>query len=243
MTKSIIIAVVITVCMLWGFSALMNSAMADVTGAGSTTNTQNTTGSSASNTAITGGYHSEATTNYQDGSSSNSTTNNNTTNTNNSYTGDSRVVPSASAPSISAMSQDLCVVGVSGGIQKFGLGASVGITKRDMNCERMKLSKLLYDFNMKVAAVSILCQDARVFQAMEHAGTPCPFQGKIGDAAREEWNKYDKQRPDYEEYVAALRYMERVDNKITQQLEAEDAPDDAQIITDSNGNIIKLGNN
>jgi hypothetical protein len=78
---------------------------------------------------------------------------------------------------------------------------------------------------------------------MEHAGTPCPFQGKIGDAAREEWNKYDKQRPDYEEYVAALRYMERVDNKITQQLEAEDAPDDAQIITDSNGNIIKLGNN
>ena len=227
--------------MLWAFSALMDSAMADVTGAGATTNTQTTTGTSATNTAITGGYHSEATTNYQSGSSSNTTTTNSTTNNNNSYTGDTRVVPSASAPSISAMSQDLCVVGVSGGVQKFGLGASIGVTKRDMNCERMKLSKLLYDFNMKVAAVSILCQDARVFQAMMHAGTPCPFNGRIGDDAREEWKKYDKQRPDYEEYVAALRYMEKVDNKIIKQLEAEEAPNDAQIITDGNGNTIRLG--
>ena len=241
MIKNIIIAVVVTGCMLWGLSAMMNSAIADVTGAGSTTNTQSTTGSSATNTAITGGYHSEATTNYQSGSSSSTSTTNSTTNNNNSYTGDTRVVPSASAPSISAMSQDLCVVGVSGGIQKFGLGASVGITKRDMNCERMKLSKLLYDFNMKVAAVSILCQDARVFSAMENAGTPCPFQGKIGDQARDEWKKYDKQRPDYEEYVATLRYMEKVDDKIIKQLEAEEAPNDAQVITDGNGNPVILG--
>ena len=241
MTKNIIIAVIVTICMLWGLSAMMNSAIADVTGAGSTTNTQSTTGSSATNTAITGGYHSEATTNYQSGSSSSTTTTNSTTNNNNSYTGDTRTVPSASAPGISAMSQDLCTVGVGIGIQKPLIGGSIGITKRDMNCERMKLSKLLFDFNMKVAAVSILCQDSRVFQAMEHAGTPCPFQGKIGDSAREEWKKYDKQRPDYEEYVAALRYMEKVDNKIIKQLEAEEAPNDAQIITDGNGNTIRLG--
>ena len=241
MTKNIIIAVIVTVCMLWGLSAMMNSAIADVTGAGSTTNTQSTTGSSATNTAITGGYHSEATTNYQSGSSSSTTTTNSTTNNNNSYTGDTRTVPSASAPGISAMSQDLCTVGVGIGIQKPLIGGSIGITKRDMNCERMKLSKLLFDFNMKVAAVSILCQDSRVFQAMEHAGTPCPFQGKIGDSAREEWKKYDKQRPDYEEYVAALRYMEKVDNKIIKQLEAEEDPTDAQIITDGNGNPVILG--
>ena len=214
MIKNLGIAVAITVIMLWAFSALMNSAIADVTGAGSTTNTQSTTGSSATNTAITGGYHSESTTNYHSGSSSSTTTTNSSTNNNNSYTGDTRTVPSASAPGISAMSQDLCTVGVGIGIQKPLIGGSIGITKRDMNCERMKLSKLLFDFNMKVAAVSILCQDSRVFQAMEHAGTPCPFQGKIGDSAREEWKKYDKQRPDYEEYVAALPYMEKVDNKI-----------------------------
>jgi hypothetical protein len=94
----------------------------------------------------------------------------------------------------------------------------------------MKLSKLLYDFNMKVAAVSILCQDSRVFQAMEHAGTPCPFQGKIGDEARDEWRKYDKQRPDYEEYVSALRYMEKVDNEILEDIDAKD-----KYILDGNG--------
>ena len=241
MTKNIIIAVIITVCMLWAFSALMDSAMADVTGAGSTTNTQSTTGTSATNTAITGGYHSESTTNYQSGSSSATTTTNSTTNNNNSYTGDTRTVPTASAPGISAMSQDLCTVGVGIGIQKPLIGGSIGITKRDMNCERMKLAKLLFDFNMKVSAVAILCQDSRVFQSMIHAGTPCPFFGKIGDSALEEWNKYDQQRPDYEEYTKALNYMQRFDNKIAVELEQEANPDE-QIITDGNGNRIKLGN-
>jgi hypothetical protein len=230
MLKNVSIAVVITIIFLWGLSAMMDSAIADVTGAGATTNTQSTTGSSATNTAITGGYHSEATTNYQSGSSSSTTTNNSTTNNNNSYTGDTRTVPSASAPGISAMSQDLCTVGVGLGIQKPLIGGSIGITKRDMNCERMKLSKLLFDFNMKVAAVSILCQDSRVFSAMAHAGTPCPFNGKIGDEALDEWNKYDKQRPDYEEYVEALRYMEKIDNEILEDIDAKD-----KYILDSNG--------
>ena len=235
MMKNIIIIAGVVAIMLWVFSALMDTAMADndLTSSGATDNTQ--TNESGSNTAITGGYTSTASTTYQDGSTSSTTTNNETTN--NAYTGDSRVVPSASAPSISAMSQDLCVVGVSGGLQKFGLGASIGVTKRDMNCERMKLSKLLYDFNMKVAAVSILCQDARVFQSMAHAGTPCPFNGKIGSEALAEWNKYDKQRPDYEEYTKALRYMEEVDNEILEGLD-----DKESYILDSNGeptNILK----
>ena len=134
------------------------------------------------------------------------------------------------------MSQDLCTVGVGLGIQKPLIGGSIGVTKRDMNCERMKLSKLLFDFNMKVAAVSILCQDARVFSAMAHAGTPCPFNGKIGDSALEEWNKYDKQRPDYEEYVAALRYMEKVDTEIVEAMDDKEAH-----IVDSNGNPVQLG--
>ena len=221
---------------LFIFLLMTTIASADVTGAGSTTNTQSTTGSSATNTAITGGYHSESTTNYQSGSSSSTTTTNSTTNNNNSYTGDTRTVPSASAPGISAMSQDLCTVGVGLGIQKPLIGGSIGITKRDMNCERMKLSKLLFDFNMKVAAVSILCQDNRVFSAMAHAGTPCPFNGKIGDEALDEWNKYDQQRPDYEEYTKALRYMEKVDNKILEGLDEKEA-----YITDANGNPVKLG--
>ena len=230
--KNIFIIVGITVVMLCVFGALMNSAIADVTNTGATTNDQvNSTGS---NTAITGGYESTSSTTYQTGSSSN-TTSTSTTN-NNSYTGDTRTVPSASAPGISAMSQDLCTVGVSAGLQKPLLGMSVGITKRDMNCERMKLSKLLFDFNMKVAAVSILCQDARVFQSMVHAGTPCPFNGKIGTEALEEWNKYDQQRPDYEEYTKALSYMEEVDAKITEAMDDKEA-----YIVDGSGNPIQLG--
>ena len=235
MMKNIIIIAGVVAIMLWVFSALMDTAMADndLTSSGATDNTQ--TNESGSNTAITGGYTSTASTTYQDGSTSSTTTNNETTN--NAYTGDSRVVPSASAPSISAMSQDLCTVGISAGGQSFSFGASIGMTKRDMNCERMKLSKLLYDFNMKVAAVSILCQDARVFQSMAHAGTPCPFNGKIGSEALAEWNKYDKQRPDYEEYTKALRYMEEVDNEILEGLD-----DKESYILDSNGeptNILK----
>ena len=94
---------------------------------------------------------------------------------------------------------------------------------------------------MKVAAVSILCQDNRVFSAMAHAGTPCPFNGQIGDAALAEWNKYEQERPDFEEYTKTLRYMEKVDNQIAVKEELEANPN-AQIITDGNGNPIKLGN-
>ena len=186
---------------------------ADSTNSGATTNTQSNT--SGSNTAITGGYSAETTTTYQSGSSSNTTT----TNTTNAYSGDSRVVNSASAPSMSAMSQDLCVVGISGGIQKFGLGISGGTYRTDENCERIKLSKVLNDLGMKVAAVSILCQDERVFHAMIQSGTPCPYNGKIGNEALKEWKKYDKLRPDYEQYTADLKYIEKKNKKLEKEYE------------------------
>ena len=238
MIKNIIIAVGITVLMLWAFSALMDNAMADVTGSGATTNTQSTTGTSATNTAITGGYHSEATTNYQTGSSQTTSTTNTTNNTTNAYTGDSRVVPSASAPSISAMSQDLCTVGISAGGQTFSFGASLGMTKRDLNCERLKLAKSLHDMGMKVAAIGIMCQDSRVFSAMSMAGTYCPYNGKIGLEAKAEWEKYGKLRPDYEEYVKTLRITEQIDNEILGELDAKD-----KYILDSNGEPTNIINN
>jgi len=228
MIRSIGIAVVITVCMLWAFSALMDSAMADVTSSGSTTNDQvNSTGS---NTAITGGYESNATTNYQSGSSSNTTT----TNTTNAYQGDSRVVPSASAPAISSMSQDLCTVGISAGGQTFSFGASLGMTKRDLNCERLKLAKALHDMGMKVASIALMCQDSRVFSAMAMSGTSCPYLGSIGTEAQAKWEKYGKLRPDYEEYVKTLRITEQIDNEILEDI------DGSQIINYSGGSV-KLG--
>jgi hypothetical protein len=104
---------------------------------------------------------------------------------------------SAIAPSIMSYSQDLCTVGRSGAFQGQVFGFSGGKTVKDENCERLKLSKYLYDTGMKVASVSILCQDPRVFNAMEMAGTPCPYKGKIGKQATVAWEENNRERPDY----------------------------------------------
>jgi len=95
--------------------------------------------------------------------------------------------PSAISPSVGSSTSDLCMAGVSGAVQTQILGVSTGEMVRDQNCERLKISKTLYDMGMKVAAVSVLCQDRRVYDAMEMAGTPCPFLGKIGEQATDEW--------------------------------------------------------
>ena len=94
---------------------------------------------------------------------------------------------SAISPTIGSSTSDLCMSGVSGAVQTQILGISSGEMVRDQNCERLKISKTLYDMGMKVAAVSVLCQDRRVYDAMEMAGTPCPFLGKIGEQATNEW--------------------------------------------------------
>ena len=95
--------------------------------------------------------------------------------------------PSAISPNISATNSDLCTVGVSGAVQTQILGISTGRTVRDMNCEKLKNAKTMYDMGMKVAAVSVMCQDERVFDAMLNAGTPCPKDGLVGDKARLAW--------------------------------------------------------
>lgn len=95
--------------------------------------------------------------------------------------------PSAIAPAVTSINNDVCSVAASGAVQTQIFGISVGGTLRDLNCERIKLAKNLYDMGMKVAAVSTLCQDRRVWDAMMNAGTPCPVDGKIGAEARAIW--------------------------------------------------------
>jgi hypothetical protein len=75
------------------------------------------------------------------------------------------------------------------------LGISAGKTVRDMNCEKLKNAKTLYDMGMKVAAVSVMCQDPRVFDAMMQAGTPCPYDGMIGAQARAMWKQNEDKQP------------------------------------------------
>ena len=158
---------------------------------------------SGSNTAIEGNYTGGSTT-YESGSeSSSTTTSNNTSNIRSAP-------PTSNAPSYNSMTQDVCALGVSAGIQTFGIGVSGGKHVIDKNCERLKLARILNDFGMKVAAVAILCQDERVFESMIQAGTPCPIDGKIGSEAMGLWKLYDFERPDYKKYVSRMKKREEV---------------------------------
>ena len=100
---------------------------------------------------------------------------------------------SAVSPSLSNFGSDICAIAVVGSIQSTVIGFSAGTMYNDMNCERIKLSKMMSDLGLKVAAVGILCEDIRVWNAMEMSGSPCPINGLIGDVARFEWwKKYPK---------------------------------------------------
>ena len=124
-----------------------------------------------------------------------STSRSTTDSTSNSTTTVKSPPPTAVAPTITSINNDLCAVGVSGAAQTQILGIAIGSTFTDKNCERLKLAGRLYDMGMKVAAVSALCQDERVFTAMMNAGTPCPIDGKIGEQARELWAINPERQP------------------------------------------------
>ena len=157
----------------------IENAIADVTSSGSTTNTQSN--NAGSNTAITGGYESATT--YQSGSSSNSTTNNETNNSSNTKT----AVNPASAPSMSVYGQDSCVIPLSAGVTVIGFSGTFGSYYVDEECERRKSVAVLAKLGMKVAAISLMCQDDKVWRAMMDAGSPCPIDGLIGDKAKAKW--------------------------------------------------------
>jgi len=103
--------------------------------------------------------------------------------------------PSAISPQLGSNSNsDLCTIGVAGAVQTQILGISAGMTYTEENCIRLKNAKTLYDMGMKVAAVSTMCQDEKVFDAMMMAGTPCPYEGKIGAAAKIGWDSHEESK-------------------------------------------------
>ena len=146
---------------------------------GNTVSTSSNTVSSSSNTV----------------SSSSNTVSSNTTGTN-TVIDKKTTAATASSPSVIVNNSDVCVTGVSGAVQTSLFGVSGGGTVRDKNCEILKLSRTLYGAGLKVAAVSLLCQDARVFDAMMSAGTPCPYEGKIGTQAKASWVANPSEAPE-----------------------------------------------
>ena len=120
--------------------------------------------------------------------------------------------PSAISPQISASNSDLCTVGVAGAVQTQILGISLGATYTEDNCLRLKKAQKLYMFGMKVAAVSVMCQDPDVWAAMMDAGTPCPIDGLIGDQAKAAWEVRTEQipKPEEEDEITAQEKRDKV---------------------------------
>tara|TARA_R100000995_G_scaffold40656_2_gene18915 strand:- start:30 stop:674 length:645 start_codon:yes stop_codon:yes gene_type:complete len=161
---------------------------------------------SGDNTIISGGYTSSSSTTYESGSSSNTTS---TATTNNTSNIKSFPPTATSSPAVSGI--DVCNLGHSLGVQSSFIGLSSSGNYTDETCERIKLARELATVHqMKVAGIAILCQDPRVFSAMEAAGTPCPFEGQIGADATRLWSKYDILRPDYEEYKLRIEMKEKI---------------------------------
>ena len=121
--------------------------------------------------------------------------------------------PTANSPSVVVNNSDVCKTAVAGAVQTQILGISSGITVTDENCERIKLSRSLYSMGMKVAAVSTLCADPRVWDAMYMAGTVCPYMGSIGDEAREKWEANSDMIPEGSEVFKKVEMVKQETNK------------------------------
>ena len=127
--------------------------------------------------------------------------------------------PTASSPSVVVNNSDVCKTAVAGAVQTQILGISSGIAVTDENCERIKLARSLYASGMKVASVSILCQDPRVWDSMTMAGTPCPYMGSIGQDAETGWKENMDMIPEgsviyakWNDEISRMKVVEGVDS-------------------------------
>ena len=121
--------------------------------------------------------------------------------------------PTASSPSVVVNNSDVCKTAVAGAVQTQILGISSGITISDENCERIKLSRSLYAMGMKVAAISTLCADSRVWDSMHMAGTPCPYMGAIGEEAKQGWLDNIEMIPEGSVVLAKIKEEELIEKQ------------------------------
>ena len=126
--------------------------------------------------------------------------------------------PTANSPSVVVNNSDICKSAYSGAIQTQVLGISSGVTVRDMNCEMIKLARSLYSMNMRVAAVSTLCADYRIFDAMWMSATYCPFMGAIGEDAKKGWEENKHLVPAGSKVFLSMEQAEVEQERVAQEL-------------------------
>ena len=116
--------------------------------------------------------------------------------------------PSAISPNVGGSNSDLCTISSSGALGTQILSLSLGATYTEANCLLLKKARMLYSAGMKVASVSLLCQDPAIFEAMKMAGTSCPYLGLIGDEAARAWEVHTDEAP-----LASLDKQKTVEDK------------------------------
>ncbi len=89
----------------------------------------------------------------------------------------SRSMPASTAiaPSLMSNGTQSCLKSISGGVQLVGIGLSSGMYRQDEECNRRLNAITLSNMGMKVASVSLMCQNAQVWRAMFMSATPCPI--------------------------------------------------------------------
>ena len=126
--------------------------------------------------------------------------------------------PTANSPSVVVNNSDVCTSAYSGAIQTQVLGISSGVTIKDANCEMIKLARSLYSMNMRVAAVSTLCADYRIFDAMWMSATYCPFMGAIGEDAKKGWENHRHLVPAGSKVFLSIEQAELEQEKAAQEI-------------------------
>ena len=125
-------------------------------------------------------------------------------------------VPTANAPSVVVNNSDVCKVATSGAVQTQILGLATGVVVDDKLCQLLKLSRQLYASGLKVAAISLLAQDPRVFDSLVMAGTPPPYMGSIGQEALQKWRSNPDMIPEgstvFNDDVLKINIEEDVDD-------------------------------
>jgi len=166
---------------------------------------------------------------------SNNTTTDTSTKTENTYNGAGAAseipVGSAISPTFMSNGTDTCLKGIAGSVQTVAIGFSSGGYTLDVDCTRLKYSRMLSALGLKVAAVSMLCQSEEVYKSMLLAGSPCPFINNGRLVAGKRGLMLIKQNPEL--YIPDYKKNQKYYNGILQIGKvSEDVEEDSISISD-----------
>ena len=166
---------------------------------------------------------------------SNNTTTDTSSTTENTYNGAGAAseipVGSAISPTFMSNGSDTCLKGTAGSVQTVAIGFSSGGYTLDVDCTRLKYARMLSALQLKVAAVSMLCQSTEVYKSMLLAGSPCPFISGGRLVAGKRGVMLIKQKPEL--YIPDYKENRKYYDGILQIGEvSEDVEEDSMSISD-----------